>query len=164
MSEQDIFNTPPEEARQLAGELRQIKDVLREVLRKVNQIEVRAKRAFPTAFPKSSPRERKTAKTLSSEPPTMTTGQVMAVYDQAVRTAKAGDMEGARRQIEVMEPGNLNLLRTELGASIGRKKPSKPVLVGAVLSRLNESVMLTKHTNRQELINRSESGETEHDK
>jgi len=163
MLDQDMFNTPPEEARQLAEELRQVKDVLKDISRKLTQIETRAKRAFPSAFPKPNPRKRGEAKTPPAAPPTMTREQVMAIYDQGVKMAKEGDVEGARRQIEAMELGNLNLLRMELGASIGRKKPSKPVLLGAVLGRLNESVMLTKHTNRQELIDRSEMGGTEND-
>lgn len=163
MPDQDMFNTPPEEARQLAEELGQVKDVLKEMLRKLTQIETRAKRAFPSAFPKPIPRKRSKTKTSAIEPPTMTREQVMAIYDQAVQTAKGGDVEGAQRQIEAMELGNLNLLRTELGASLGKKKPSRPALLGAVLGRLNESVMLTKHTNRQELIERSEMGEGESD-
>ena len=161
MPDQDMFNTPPEEARQLAEELRQVKEILKDLSHKLTRIETRAKRAFPSAFPKPSPREHGAGKTQPTSPPTMTREQVMAVYDQAVKTAKAGDMEGARGQIEGMELGNLNLLRTELGAPIGTKKPSKSVLIRAVLGRLNESVMLAKHTNRQELIDRSEMGETE---
>jgi hypothetical protein len=161
MPDQDMFNTPPEEARQLADELRQVKEVLKDISGKLTRIETRARRAFPTAFPKPTPRERGAAKTQLTAPPTMTREQVMAAYDQAVKTAKAGDTEGARGQIEGMELGNLNLLRTELGAPIGKKKPSKSVLLAAVLGRLNESVMLAKHTNRQELIDRSEMGGTD---
>jgi len=157
MLEQDIFNTPQEEARQLAEELRQVKDVLKDLPRKLTRIETRAKRAFPSAFPKPSPRKRSETKSPPVTPPTMTREQVMEVYDQAVKMGKAGDAEGARKQIETMELENLNLLRVELGASIGKQKPSKPAVLVAVLGRLNESVMLTKHTNRQELINRSET-------
>ena len=163
MPDQDMFNTPPEEARQLAEELRQVKDVLKDISRKMTQLETRAKRAFPSAFPKPSPRQRGQTKTPSAEPPTMTREQVMAIYDQAVKMAKEGDVEGARKQMEAMELGNLNLLRMELGASIGKKKPSKAALLGAILGRLNESVMLTKHTNRQELIDRLEMGGTGND-
>jgi hypothetical protein len=46
-------------------------------------------------------------------------------------------------------------LRIELGASLGKKKPSQPALLEAITSRVNESVMLTKHTSRQDLINRA---------
>ncbi len=163
MPSQDMFNTPQEEAARLADELRQVKAVMKEMSRKLTQIETRAKRAFPAAFPKATSRKRGGARTAAVGPPTMTRDQVMAIYDEAVRIAKGGDPGAAREHIEAVGLGDLNLLRTELGASLGRKKPSKPVLLEAVLGRLNESVMLTKHTNRQELIERSEMGEGEND-
>ena len=163
MLNQDMFNTPSEEARQLAEELAQVRNVLKDMLRRLTQIETRAKRAFPSAFPKPIPRKRGQAKKPQGMSPTMTHEQVIAIYDKAVKMAKEGDVENARKQIEAMELENLNLLRMELGASIGKKKPSKPVLLGAVLGRMNESVMLTKHTNRQELIDRSEMGGSKND-
>jgi uncharacterized protein YukE len=46
-----MFRTPEEEVKELVKELRELKDVLREISSKVTHIETRAKRAFPAAFP-----------------------------------------------------------------------------------------------------------------
>lgn len=160
MNEQDVFNTPEQEAKLLAGEIHEVKDVLRELSRKLSRIEARAKRAFPTAFQKSPARVKGGASRMASATPTMTVEQVMRVYDEVVEQAKGGNIEETRKRLEAMEVPDLNLLRTELGASIGKKKPSKPVLMEAILGRVNESVMLTKHTNRSQLIDQAATGET----
>lgn len=160
MNEQDVFNTPEQEAKLLAGEIHEVKEVLRELSRKLSRIESRAKRAFPTAFPKSQPRVKGTASRMTSATTTMTVEQLIRVYDEVVDQAKGGNTEEARKRLESIEVSDLNLLRTELGASIGKKKPSKPVLMEAILGRVNESVMLTKHTNRSQLIDQAATGET----
>ena len=48
-----MFRTTEEEVKELVKQLRELKGVLREISGKVGQIEARAKRAFPAAFPKS---------------------------------------------------------------------------------------------------------------
>ncbi|MBZ5497787.1 MAG: hypothetical protein LAP85_15395 [Acidobacteriia bacterium] len=151
---QDIFNTESDEARMVAQELRELKEVLQDVSRKLARIEARAKRAFPGVFSKSPPRSSGTSSGNAMTAPTMTVEQVMSIYDEVVGLAKAGDRHAARRRLDELAVPDLNLLRTELGASLGKRKPSKPALLDAVISRVNESVMLTKHTSRKELIDR----------
>jgi hypothetical protein len=160
MNEQDVFNTPEQEAKLLAGEIHEVKEVLRELSRKLSRIESRAKRAFPAAFPKPPSRVKGTTSRTTSAIPTMTAEQVIRVYDEVVDQARGGNIKEARERLESMEIPDLNLLRTELGASIGKKKPSKPVLTEAILGRVNESVMISKHTNRNQLIDQASNGET----
>ena len=124
MSDQGAFNTPEQEARLLAGEIGEVKEVLREVARKLSRIEGRAKRAFPSVFPKTQPRLKSGAGATPSPAPSMTIEQLMGVYDGVVQQARGGDLRGARARLEAMDVPDLNLLRTELGASIGKRKPS----------------------------------------
>jgi hypothetical protein len=154
MDEKDIFNTPQEEAEHLAGELGEIKNVLRELLRKVARIETRAERAFPSAFRKTGYNLQKSHKVSSTGPPTMSADEVMRVFEEVIALAKAGNTDQARRRLEAMNPPDLNLLRTELGASLGKKKPSKSTILEAVLGRVKESVLLSYHANRGELTDR----------
>ena len=160
MNNQDVFNTPEQEAKLLAGEIHEVKEVLRELSRKLSRIESRAKRAFPTAFPKFPPRVKGVTSRMGSATPTMTVEQVMRIYDEVVGQAKGGNIEKTRKRLDAMEVPDLNLLKTELGAPIGKKKPTKSVLIEAILGRVNESVMLTKHTNRSQLIDQAATGET----
>lgn len=162
MNDQDIFNTPEQEIVVLAKELSEIKDVLRELTRKLSRIEARANRAFPSAFIKPAGNPKGTSFEASSEP-TMTTEQIMHLYDEVVDLAKGGKFEEVRGRLETLEFADLNLLRTELGASLGKKKPSKRVLMEAVLGRVNESVMLTRHINRGQLIETMDSREMKTD-
>jgi hypothetical protein len=159
MSDQDIFHTPDQGAERLAAELRDVKLVLRDLLRKVTNIESRARRAFPAAFPMSKPQKKN--KSVVALQPTMSTEQVMQVYDEIVGLAKSGDANGAKVRLDMLDIGDLNLLRTELGVSIGKRKPTKAPLVEGILRRVNESVMLTRHTNRQEMLAHEKPGDGE---
>jgi hypothetical protein len=38
---------------------------------------------------------------------------------------------------------------------VGKKKPSRKALTDLVMSRINESIMLSKHLNREEIVSRS---------
>lgn len=160
MSNEDIFNTPEQEVVIMAKELGEIKEVLRELSRKLSRIEVRANRAFPSVVKKHAniSKERR-AETAAN--PTMTPDQAMRLYDDVVDQAKGGNIQKARELLDALELTDLNLLRSELGVSLGKKKPSRRILMEAVLGRVNESVMLTKHINRSQLINQPESEEAD---
>jgi hypothetical protein len=46
---EDIFRSKEEEAKEVAAEIRELKDIMREVSGKLGRIEGRLKRAFPEA-------------------------------------------------------------------------------------------------------------------
>lgn len=159
MSDQDIFNTPEQETVILVKELSEIKDILRELSRKLSRIEARASRAFPAAFVKAADKPRVSREKTSTDP-TMSAEQVMHLYDELVQLAKDRNVDQVRIRLERLEFADLNFLRTELGVSLGKKKPSGRVLIEAILGRVNESVMLTRHVNRTQLINPEATKET----
>ncbi|MCX7045480.1 MAG: hypothetical protein NTX50_08365 [Candidatus Sumerlaeota bacterium] len=153
MSENNLFNTPEQEIGILSREMKETRDILRDLSRKISRIELRTKRAFPSALSDAPPRIKDKADKITK--PTMSTEEAMHFYDELVEQAKRGNIEDIIKRLDTIELSDLNLLRIELGASLGKKKPSRQVLIETILGRINQSVMLVKHVNRQELINQN---------
>ncbi len=152
MSNEDIFNTPEQEVEMVAKELSEIKDILRDLSRRLSRIEARASRAFPGSMAKHANPPKADVKSEASLKSTMTADEVMSLYDKVVDQAKGGNIEKARELLDALGSPDLNLLRSELGVSLGKKKPSRRILMEAVLGRVSESVMMTKHIDRTQLI------------
>lgn len=149
MNQGSMFRTPEEEVVELARELGELKSILRDISRRLAQIEGRARRAFPSSFPKPPATNRGTWTQAAEQTPTLSVEQVLALYAELVQTAKDGNREEVQRRLEGMEPPNLLLLSRELGVSVGKRKPSRVVLINGVLGRLNESLMLSPSSLRQ---------------
>ena len=154
MTQKDLFNTPQEEAVRLAEELRDTKAALRDIAATLSRIETRVKRAFPSAFPKSQPSSRHPEG--AEQQSSMSAEAAMGLYNELVEQAKREGPEAVRQRLSGLALPDLSVLRRELGVSLGKKKPSVRAEVEAILGRLNESVMLTQHANRQQIIARSE--------
>lgn len=153
----DLFNTPVEEVSRLVRELGETKEAVRELSGRLAHIETRLRRVFPEAFAKL-PRERKKSKDdRIEEPATLTTDTAMALYEQLVEDARNNRFEEVRQKLSSLSVADLSFLRRELGASLGKRKPSLKVLTEVIIGRIRESVMLSKHTNRQQLVDQSES-------
>jgi hypothetical protein len=150
MSEQDLFNTPSDELKRLVDELRVVKEALREVSKRLAQIDMRMRRSFPTLFPEhSTKRDRMQS---SSDQPTLTPEQATQLYEELVTLAQNDKQSSVHDRLSAVSLPDLNLLRRELGATIGKKKPSRKALEDAILGRIRESVMLTRHANREKII------------
>lgn len=148
----DLFNTPAEEVSRLVSELQETKQALRDLSSKLGRIETRMKRVFPSAFPKKTEPVAKRRAPAIQEPPTLTVEQAMTLYQELVDLAKKDQLAEVHRRLSSMNLADLSLLRAELGAPLGKKKPSAKSLTDAILGRIKESVMLSKHTDRQQLL------------
>jgi len=147
MSDRDLFNTPEEEVKRLAEEIRQVKEMLRELSRTVSRIETRVKRAFPTTYPKAvSTRQKNTSR--KDEKPSLSSEEAMLLYDRLVKQAKDEGFDSIYSKLSSMSVADLSVLRKELGVTLGKKKPTVKTLVDAVMGRIRESTMLSKHINR----------------
>jgi len=151
-----MFRTTEEEIRELVKELRELRDVLREISGRVTQIEARAKRAFPAAFPKKTAGPKSPAPKLT-DPPTISSQEALKLYDELVVMAKQDNKGEVRQRLEKMILPDLFLLSRELGVSLGKSKPSRKSLINGVLGRINESRMLSTSSLRQR-SERAESG------
>jgi hypothetical protein len=151
----DLFNTPTEEVIRLVAEVRETKELLRDVSSKLSRIETRLKRVFPPAFNKKKEATTGGKMPQGQEAPTLTAEQAMTLYQELVDSARKDQLEEVRRRLLSLGVADLSLLRRELGASLGKKKASSKTLIEAILGRVKESVLLSKHTNRQELLDQS---------
>jgi len=152
----DLFNTPAEEVGRLVKELGETKEALRELSGGLAHIETRLSRVFPAAFAKP-PRERKKKADGIAEAATLTANTAMALYEQLVEDARNNRFDEVRQKLSSLSVADLSFLRRELGASLGKRKPSAKVLTEVIISRIRESVMLSKHTNRQQLLDQPHS-------
>jgi hypothetical protein len=157
----DLFNTPADEVTRLAKELSETKEAVRELSGKLGRIETRLRRVFPEAFAKSTRARKHDSTKGSDEATTLTPTTAMEFYELLVEAAKNNRFEEVRQKLSSLSHADLSFLRRELGASLGKKKPSPKALTEAIIGRIRESVMLSKHTNRQQLVEQSSPQEPE---
>lgn len=153
----DLFNKPADEVTRLVKELTETKDALRELSGKLARIETRLSRVFPEAFAKSASDRKKETVNKTSEQATLTANTAVALYEQLVDDARSDRFEAVRQKLSSMSIADLSFLRRELGASLGKRKPSQKALIEVIIGRVRESLMLSKHTNRQQLVEQSTS-------
>jgi hypothetical protein len=115
---------------------------MREISRKLSNLELRAKRAFPNAA-----RRVELAKPRSniSEPPTLSAEAALQRYDQIVERARLGAHGEANELLNQMNLPDLHLMFKELGLSLGKSAPSKKIIISGILGRVKQSVMLSHH-------------------
>lgn len=142
----------------LAGELRDLKDILREVSGKLGRIERRLRLFFPESFPKS---ERHKEKELELHEPTATINsqQALDLYSELVEIARTGKEQQLEARMASMGIADLALLVRELGAPLG-KKPTRIALTKSLMGRLKQSIMLSRHTVRPSPERPSHQNET----
>jgi hypothetical protein len=158
MNQEEMFQTPDEVAREVAREIRETKDILRDISRKLGWLETRVKRAYPSAFPPAPAGNKGRQASRVAEQPTLSPQQALEIYDQLVQLAKSESREQVRHRLESVSLPDLALLCRELGVSLGKKKPSRPVLIGGILGRVNESIMLSSSNMRQRAENVTSGG------
>lgn len=163
MTNKDIFNTPEEEAKRLAEEIGAMKSVMRELSMTLSRIETRVKRAFPLAFTSSLPKGQEVARGVGGRS-LLTSEQVLHLYDDFVQQWKSGNFDSVKERLNAMSEADLLLLREELGVPLGKKKPSRKVLIEAIMRRINESVKITMHVDRKQLLEDSSSSIDKHEK
>jgi hypothetical protein len=134
-----------EDVEALAGELRDLKEVMREVSGKLGRIEKRLRLFFPASFPNQPRKER--SPDLRDTPPTITTQQALQIYNELLDMARTGREQQVEARVAGIGLPDLALLVRELGAQVG-KKPSRTGLTKSLMGRLKESVMLSRHTSR----------------
>jgi hypothetical protein len=115
---EDIFRSKEEEAKQVAAEIRELKDIVREVSGKLSRIESRMKRAFPEAFA-AIPRK---AKPISRATPTLSPQQVLQLYDEFVESARGGDRENVQRRLSEVDVADLGQMAHELARGLAGKE------------------------------------------
>ncbi len=151
MTERDPFNSPSEEVARLVSELGAVKKLVHEVSQQLGRIETRLKRAFPAAFPSVSAKA-KASGAQARQAPTISPEEALGTYEELVRRARTGGREEVQAKLSSMTLSDLDLMRRELGVPLGSKKPSKKLLASMIQSRINESLMIGQHTDRDRVL------------
>jgi hypothetical protein len=134
-----------EDVEALAAELRDLKEVMRDVSGKLGRIEKRLKLFFPQSFP--SERRKQPGVDIREMSPTISPQKALEMYTDLLEMARSGRQQEVESRIAGIALPDLALLVRELGAPLG-KKPTRPALTKSLMGRLRESIMLSRHTLR----------------
>jgi hypothetical protein len=159
MSEQNQqpFRSREQELEHLGRQLGDIKDALREIAGRVNQIERHVKRAFGvSSLPGQEAAKRRKADRSTSETPTISPEQARPIFDELTRTWRDDSPERVEVRLQEMGTPDLKLMAHELGLSFA-SKPSRKTLISGIIGRVNESIMLSRNTNLTAPRSESES-------
>lgn len=137
--------TADRETVQLVDEISEIKEILRDVAKKLTRIETQVKRGVNSANLRSSELQpAKKAVDLSAE-------QVIQVYEELRLKAKNGHEAEVRQKLASMSATDLNLMCCELGMPPTSKNPSRKKMFELIIGRIKQSLMLSRHIDRQAL-------------
>lgn len=144
---------PEPDSIQLSEEVSELKDLIREISRRLTRIEMLLKQT-PAPPPPKSLAEPK----IVDPPPiprpksaSLSATQVLEVYEELRFKAKQGHEEEVKQKLAAMNLSELNLLCWELGTPVAGKNPTRKKMLDAILSRIKQSLMLSRHIDRRKI-------------
>jgi hypothetical protein len=143
MNETRTFRSKEEEVSSLLQELATLRELIRDIAKKLTNIEARTKRAFPSIATK-----RVAGRAQANVTASLSATDALALYDQVVELAKTGVHDQATDRLAQQSIPDLVVLSKELGLPTGKSKPSRKRLTNAILGRVKQSLMLSRHSVR----------------
>ncbi|HAT14678.1 MAG TPA: hypothetical protein DCS91_14890 [Microcoleaceae bacterium UBA11344] len=140
-----------EETVQLVEEISELKEILREVSRKLTRIETQVKRGATSAASKTSELPNSQTAADVKKPANLPAEQVLQVYEELRLKAKNGKEQEVREKLLTMSATDLNLMCCELGMPPSSKNPSRRKMFELIIGRIKQSLMLSRHIDRQTL-------------
>lgn len=148
MSKKEILAASEQESGGLVEEIGELKEILRDVARKLTRLETQVKRGVLSPVSKTSD-------TPSSgdvnKPANLSAGNVLEVYEELRLQAKNGNEEEVRKKLLAMSATDLNLMCCELGMPPSSKNPSRKKMFELIIGRIKQSLRLSRHIDRQTL-------------
>lgn len=132
----------------LVDEIGELKEILREVSKKLTRIEAQVKRGGLSAGSKTSELP---AVADVEKPANLSTENVLEVYEELRLQAKKGHELEVRQKLSAMSATDLNLMCCELGMPPTSKNPSRKKMFELIIGRIKQSLMLSRHIDRQTL-------------
>ena len=159
MNKSPGFRSPQEELEYLTREISEIKVVLHDIGARLTQLERHAKRAFGVSVGSSVKREAAHGKSRpdGTETPTITPVEARQLFDELTVMWRVRESRAVEQRLTTLGTADLKLLAHELGVSF-RSQPSRRQLIGGIVGRVNESVLLS--TNRNVTAPRSVNTQT----
>jgi hypothetical protein len=140
-----------EETVQLVDEIGELKEILREVSRKLTRIETKVKRAGIATASKTSELSNSQASSDVDKPVDLSAENVLQVYEELRLKAKNGNEQEVTQKLLAMSATDLNLMCCELGMPPTSKNPSRRKMFELIIGRIKQSLMLSRHIDRQTL-------------
>lgn len=140
-----------EETVQLVDEISEIKEILREVSRKLTRIEAKVKRGVTAAASKTSELPNSQAAADVNKPANLSADNILQVYEELRLKAKNGKEQEVREKLLTLSATDLNLMCCELGMPPTSKNPSRRKMFELIIGRIKQSLMLSRHIDRQSL-------------
>jgi hypothetical protein len=148
MSKKEILAASEQESGGLVEEIGELKEILRDVSRKLTRLETQVKRGVLSAGSKTSdiPTDADVNK-----PANLSAANVLEVYEELRLQAKNGNEEEVRKKLLAMSATDLNLMCCELGMPPSSKNPSRKKMFELIIGRIKQSLRLSRHIDRQTL-------------
>jgi hypothetical protein len=142
MSQGDFFRTPEEELNRLNTELAELRELMRDVAGRLNQIERHVKRAFGVKqTPRASGKQKE-----SQQGATISPDEALNQFRELTDLSREGGSDAVEHRLAQMSIANLKVMAHELGVSFP-SKPNRKNLQAGIRGRISESVMLTQNRN-----------------
>ena len=150
MIKKDILPAGDSETGGVLDEIGELKAILREVSKKLTRIEAQVKRGGLSAGYKTSELPAIAVADVE-KPANLSTHNVLEVYEELRLQAKKGHELEVRQKLSAMSATDLNLMCCELGMPPSSKNPSRKKMFELIIGRIKQSLMLSRHIDRQTL-------------
>ncbi len=144
MNSDNFFRTSDEELVRLNRELAETRELLRDGLARLNQIERHLKRAFGGKV--NSTKEHPKPRELGSEHPAISPEEALDLFRELTDLSREKGSLAVEDSLERMTIADLKLMARELGISFS-SKPARRNLHAGIRGRISESVMLSQNRN-----------------
>ncbi|MEG4631598.1 hypothetical protein QUB56_18700 [Microcoleus sp. AR_TQ3_B6] len=148
MSKKEILAASEQESGGLVEQIGELKEILRDVSRKLTRLETQVKRGVLSAGSKAS--DIPTGADVN-KPANLSAANVLEVYEELRLQAKNGNEEEVRQKLLAMSATDLNLMCCELGMPPSSKNPSRKKMFELIIGRIKQSLRLSRHIDRQTL-------------
>jgi hypothetical protein len=140
-----------EETVQLVNEISELKEILREVSQKLTRIETKVKRGLISAASKTLELPNSQVAVDINKSASLSAEQILQIYEELRLKAKNGKEQEVREKLLTMSATDLNLMCCELGMPPSSKNPSRRKMFELIIGRIKQSLMLSRHIDRQTL-------------
>lgn len=148
MSKKETLAASEQESGGLVEQIGELKEILRDVSRKLTRLETQVKRGVLS--PGSKTLDIPTGADVN-KPANLSAANVLEVYEELRLQAKNGNEEEVRKKLLAMSATDLNLMCCELGMPPSSKNPSRKKMFELIIGRIKQSLRLSRHIDRQTL-------------
>src|SRR3954451_10079660 len=128
------FRSAEEEVQHLNQQLSEVKQLLRDISGRVNQIERHVKRSLGITQRKTgiTRKTERSADGSAGEQPTISPEEVRPIFDELIRTWREQSPQNAQARLQDMSVADLKLIAHELGLSFSSKPSRNSVISGII--------------------------------